>query len=216
MFKANPLATIATTVTRTPITANTTADRMATRGASPKPPWTIRSIAFWMMSRLSSRSGKTLMPHRSRTWSRCRQDVHHEHMVDATLSAQTAGIVCDTPHADPSSASRLGGVAQFDGLGSSRVAMRGIDDLDHGDVQSVPFRRAPDFGLWADQDRPDDTGLGAVKGAAQGGLVTWVNHDGRDRIDRTGWPRSACFNLVMRSSKIIGRGGLTQLSICPG
>jgi hypothetical protein len=38
-----------------------TADRIATRGDLPNPASTYRSIAFWMMSRLASRSGKMLM-----------------------------------------------------------------------------------------------------------------------------------------------------------
>ena len=37
-----------------------TADRIATRGV-PRPTWVYRSIAFWMMSRLTSRSGKMLI-----------------------------------------------------------------------------------------------------------------------------------------------------------
>ena len=37
-----------------------TADRMATRGV-PSPTCVQRSIAFWMMSRLASRSGKMLI-----------------------------------------------------------------------------------------------------------------------------------------------------------
>jgi hypothetical protein len=37
-----------------------TAERIATRGF-PRPTWVNRSIAFWMMSRLASRSGKMLM-----------------------------------------------------------------------------------------------------------------------------------------------------------
>ena len=38
-----------------------TADRIATRGVVPKPAWLYRSMAFWMMSRFPSRSGKMLM-----------------------------------------------------------------------------------------------------------------------------------------------------------
>ena len=38
-----------------------TADRIATRGVVPKPTCVKRSIAFWMMSRLASRSGKMLI-----------------------------------------------------------------------------------------------------------------------------------------------------------
>jgi hypothetical protein len=37
-----------------------TADRIATRGV-PSPTWVKRSMTFWMMSRLVSRSGKILI-----------------------------------------------------------------------------------------------------------------------------------------------------------
>jgi hypothetical protein len=37
-----------------------TAERMATRGV-PRPTWVKRSMAFWTMSRLASRSGKMLI-----------------------------------------------------------------------------------------------------------------------------------------------------------
>ena len=59
--------------------------------------------------------------------------------------------------------------------------MRGIDDLEAGDVETVLACGLPDLSLGSDQDRPDDAGVRAVDCAAQRCFVAGMHDNGRDR-----------------------------------
>ena len=65
-----------------------TADRIATRGV-PRPICVKRSIAFWTMSRLASRSGAILIAASvMNSVSAIGRHVHDEHVADAPRGAQ--------------------------------------------------------------------------------------------------------------------------------
>src|SRR5258708_26200669 len=105
-------------------------------------------------------------------------------MADPPVGPQAANLRRDAPHqlvgvqAALHQHLALGGMDEFNALGSRGFAVRGIDDLEAGDVEAVFTSRLPDFLFGSDQHRPDDAGCRTVDDAAQRGFVARV-HDNR-------------------------------------
>jgi hypothetical protein len=99
--------------------------------------------------------------------------VHHEHMADAPIGSQAAHLRRDGAHQLIGVQTALhqhlafGGVDQLDALGGCFLAMRGIDNLEAGDVETVLGGRIHDLPFRPDEDRPDDAGLCTLDSAAQ-------------------------------------------------
>ena len=143
-----------------------TADRMATRGV-PRPRPVKRSIAFWMMSRLASRSGEMLtaasvMKQRFRVgrhvhdedvlirravrkpWPSGRYRAHQLVSMQAAFHQELALALVD----------------QLDRPFSGRIAVGDIDELELAHLQAVFACHGSDLSSRTDESRNDDAELG--------------------------------------------------------
>src|SRR5258705_6058591 len=121
-----------------------TADRIATRGIVPKPAWLKRSTAFWMMSHLTSRSGKMLIAASVTNTVGIRRHIHDEDVADAPIGSEPANLRGHGAHdfvgveAALHQDLALAFVDQFHAAGGGGgLGGRCVDDLIAGDVQAM-------------------------------------------------------------------------------
>ena len=182
-----------------------TADRIATaarRGRSPAQ----RSIAFWTMSRLVSRSGKMLIAASvMKSVSGWPRHVHDEDMADPPLGAEPGRRDGDLAH-------QLVGVQaalhqelapaladQRDGLGGGGVAVRRVDDLAAGEIEAVLGRTSRILA-----SGPTSTGSISCSAAASIAPRSEVSSQGWATIVTAGVPSRAA--AIRRSYFSVGLG----------
>ena len=160
-----------------------TADRIATRGGSMPMPFQ-RSMAFWTMSRLVSRSGKMLIAasvmnsvsawpgtSMTKTWL-IRRSVRRP--VAEAVTSRISSSVCRLPFISSSplpsriSATARAAAAWLCGASTISIAV---------EVEPVACGDGPDLRLRADEDRDDQAGFGRLDRAAQRGLVAGMGDD---------------------------------------
>jgi hypothetical protein len=92
----------------------------------------------------------------------------------------------------------LGSVNQLDAPGGRGLAVRGVDDLQACDVETVLARGIPDLRFGADQHGTDDAGFRTIQRAAQRRFIAGMHNDGRYRRHRFGG-RDQTIILAVRS-----------------
>src|SRR5262245_43733067 len=114
--------------------------------------------------------------------------VHDEHVADAPSRPQ-AGLALHylRQHLVGVQASlheQIGfpGANELDRLLGGGVAVGCVDDLDLVKIERVLLGNTSDLGLWADEDRLDQSCLGRLDNAFEGGLVARMRHSGRNGL----------------------------------
>src|SRR5262245_56133911 len=115
--------------------------------------------------------------------------VHDEHVADAPSRPQ-AGLALHylRQHLVGVQASlheQIGfpGANELDRLLGGGVAVGCVDDLDLVKIERVLLGNTSDLGLWANEDRLDQSCLGRLDNAFEGGLVARMRHSGRNGLE---------------------------------